>query len=134
MNNLSWIKSLYLYEEAEAHGNKEKFVIAFVSLIIGGVLSSKKHSLWPIGLCLFAIFLTYFLSPSHPIFRTIRYALFVLFQTLNLVILSFLFYFVITPIGLLKRFSNKSDSFYKNKSKKTIEDATQMSLEFERLF
>jgi hypothetical protein len=134
MNNLSWIKNLYHYEDSAAHGNKEKFIIAFISIIIAGTISSKRHSVWPIGICVFFILLTYFLSPEHWFFKNMRYFVFVVFQTLNLLALSLLFYFLITPLAFIQKLSAKKNQFYKNDDRKTLEDSSHMKLEFERLF
>lgn len=134
MNNLLWIKNLYIHDEIEQPSVKVKTLGSILSLCLGLIFMYQKKSLLPLLFCLFTITLVNSNKYSKYFFQYLGTAFFYVFQTMNLVLLTVIFYFLITPMAILHRIFDKNDQFFKKKTKDTISKTYHLKTSFERQF
>lgn len=134
VKSLIWIKNLYKFETSFEPDRRSKVLASVLSLSLSLYICAYKHNAIPIIINVIVIYLSFSARFSKPFFQFINLFLFFIFQSLSLILLTALFYLLITPMAFLLKVRSKNNSFYKKSNSETIEKIGVRVIDFERQF
>ncbi len=134
MSSFVWIKNLYKHDPLPLPRNLTRACAAAISISLGIFWYYKTQNFTPLIVSASVATVTFIKPLAKIFFYVLDLVIFSVFHTMTLLTLTFVFYFLITPLRIILVVSKKSDSFYRKYDKSTIDEMTAETYDFERMF